>query len=278
MSDTSRISPTAYATGYMWYRLGLSDPALATERGKRLDRAFSIVIQPRRLLGGTGAFDTLMRARHMGIDYLLEQAIDAGKVSQVIELAAGFSGRGLRMVQKYPHLNYIETDLPHMATIKRDMLASAGLLSDRHQVRDIDALLDAGPLSLPDLIDHLDKDSGTAIITEGLMSYMDPYHARSIWQRLSTQLRRFPVGLYLSDGYIESEVKSLSSSIIKTILQRFVKGRLHNHYSSAEDATAKLTTHGFDRATLHAARSLPATSKLGTMPGGSKVRVLEAWV
>lgn len=278
MTDTTRISPTAYATGYMWYRLGLSHPALATKRGKRLDRAFSLAIQPRRLLGGTGAFDTLMRTRHTGIDYLLEQAITDGRISQVIELAAGFSGRGWRMTQKYPQLNYIETDLPHMAAIKREMLASAGLLSSRHQVQDIDALLDEGTLSLAALIDTLDTSRGTAFITEGLMSYMDPDSARGIWQRLSTQLQRFPHGLYLSDGYIESEVKSLSSSLIKTILQRFVKGRLHNHYTSANDATAKLTGNGFARATLHAAKTLPATRELGAQPGGNRVRVLEAWV
>ncbi len=278
MSETDRISPTAFATGHMWVRLGLSHPAMSTPRGVRLDRAFSLAIQPRRLLGGTGAFDTLMRARHTGIDCLLEQAIESGKLSQVIELAAGLSGRGWRMTQKFPDLTYIETDLPAMAELKHGMLDGTGLLSDRHQVRVVDALTDAGPESLAALIDTLDSSKGTAIITEGLMSYMDPDTAVTLWQRISGQLKRFPQGLYLSDGYVQSEVKSFSSTLIKTILQRFVKGGLYTHYSSAEDATQKLTSNGFARASLHAARDLPATRELGTKPGGSRVRVLEAWV
>jgi hypothetical protein len=32
------MSPSAYATGYFWYKHGLSHPALATEQGRRVDR------------------------------------------------------------------------------------------------------------------------------------------------------------------------------------------------------------------------------------------------
>ena len=38
--STARLSPTAHATGYLWYRHGLSDAALVTPQGKRLDRGF----------------------------------------------------------------------------------------------------------------------------------------------------------------------------------------------------------------------------------------------
>lgn len=279
MSETARISPTAYATGYMWVRLGLSHPALATKRGKRLDRAFSLAIQPSRLLGGTGAFDTLMMTRHMGIDCLLEQAIESGKVSQVIELAAGFSGRGWRMAQKFgDKIDYLETDLPHMVAIKREMLEAGDLLTPHHRVLEVDALSDEGPQSLAAITESLDQSRGLAIITEGLMSYMDPDTAKLLWQRISGQLGRFPQGVYLSDGYVQSEVQGLSPKIIKAILQRFVKGGLYTHYDSAEDAKQKLESHGFASARLLAAGDIPATRELGNLPGGHRVRVLEAWV
>lgn len=278
MSDSARISPTAYATGYMWVRLGLSHPALATKRGKRLDRAFSVAMQPKRLLGGTGALDTLMKTRHMGIDCLLEQAIDAGKVSQVIELAAGFSGRGWRMAEKYgDKITYIETDLPHMTAIKRDMLENAGFITANHYVHEVDALADDGPQSMAALVDSLDNTKGTAIITEGLMSYMDPDTAKLLWQKISGQLKKFPAGLYLSDGYVQSEVQGLSPKVIKAILQRFVKGGLYTHYISAEDAKQKLESNGFCNARLLAASDIPATRELSNKPGGHRVRVVEAW-
>ncbi|MGB1581879.1 MAG: class I SAM-dependent methyltransferase, partial [Nevskiales bacterium] len=274
-SSTARISPTAFATGYMWFRLGLSHPALATPRGKRLDRAFSLAIQPNRFLGRTGTFDRLMLARHRGIDYFLEQAIEAGKVTQIIEIAAGFSGRGWRMKDRYgDKIHYIETDLPHMAKAKQDLLEAGNLLTDKHDVCILDALLDDGPDSLASITAQLDSSQGLAIITEGLMSYLDPNTAAGLWRRISSQLQPFPNGLYVSDGYIQSEVTGLTSTVIKTILQRFVKGRLHNHYTSAEDASNKLTAHGFKSATLHAARDIPATHALGNKPGGNRVRVL----
>lgn len=251
---------------------------LSNPQGKRLDRAFSLALQPRRFLGASGSLDTLMRTRHLGIDYLLEQAIESGKVSQVIELAAGLSGRGWRMAKQYAdRLTYIETDLPAMAAVKREMLATAGLLSNQHRVVDVDALLDEGPLSLAALCKTLDPDQGLAIVTEGLLSYLNPTTAKALWLRISGQLQGFKHGLYISDGYIQSEVQSLSSTLIRSVLQPFVRGRLHNHYDSAKDAQEKLKAHGFTQATLHAARDLPATAKLGVTKPGRRVRILEAW-
>lgn len=278
MSETARISPTAFATGHMWVRLGLSHPALSTPRGKRLDRAFSYAIQPSRMLGRTPAFDVLMQARHLGIDTLLEAAIEDGRVGQVIELACGLSGRGWRMTQKYPDLTYLETDLPHMAELKRSMLGNAGLLSPHHRVLDVDALTDEGPLSLAQIASELDPDKGVAVITEGLLSYLDPETAHAVWSRIARTLGGFPRGVYLSDGYITSENQGLSAKFVKAIIERFVSGRMHVHYESTADAEQKMQAAGFARTQLHAPRDLPAIRKLGTLPGGNRVRVLEAWV
>ncbi len=164
-----------------------------------------------------------------------------------------------------------------MAQLKSDMLRSADLLTDRHRVLELDALAEDGPDSLAAVINTLDHNQGVAIITEGLMSYLDPAVATALWQRIATQLKRFPQGVYISDGYVQSEVRGLSSRIIKTILQRFVSGRLHTHYDSPADAQQKLTAQGFSRAQLHAAKDLPATRELALHAGGNRVRVVEAW-
>jgi hypothetical protein len=75
-TGSERISPTAYATGYFWYKHGLSHAALATPKGKRLDRPFGLLM---KLLGGE-VFQNLMLARHTAIDALLARAIDDGRV------------------------------------------------------------------------------------------------------------------------------------------------------------------------------------------------------
>jgi hypothetical protein len=42
------------------------------------------------------------------------------------------------------HLMGVETDLPALAVTKREMLAMAGLLSERHRVAELNALADGG--------------------------------------------------------------------------------------------------------------------------------------
>jgi O-methyltransferase involved in polyketide biosynthesis len=275
MATTERISPTAYATGYLWYRLGLSHPALATPQGKRLDRPFGLMM---KILGGN-VFQNLMLARHHGIDWLLSQAIEQGQIGQVVEIAAGLSGRGWRMTQKYgDRLRYVETDLPHMAALKRRLLGDAGLLSERHRVLDLNALADDGPQSLAAITASLDPAVGTAIITEGLMNYLDPATAQGVWQRIATHLGKFPRGLYLADVYLTSENRGLAAKAFGQILQVFVRGRMHIHFQSPAHGVQLMKNAGFGTAVIHETRDLPATRELSRQPGGERVRILEARV
>src|SRR5581483_1125392 len=82
-------------------------------------------------------------ARHRAIDALLERAIERDGTGQVIEVAAGLSPRGWRFAQRYgERLVYVEADLPEMAERKRAALERIGSLSERHRVREVDALRD----------------------------------------------------------------------------------------------------------------------------------------
>jgi len=272
---SERVSPTAYATGYFWYRHGLSHPALATPEGKRLDRPFSVLM---KVLGG-GVFKNLMLARHRAIDALLTRAIEDGRVGQVIEIASGLSGRGLRFMRQYgERLTYLETDLPHMAALKRRLLREAGLLSDKHRVLDLDALADDGPSSLAAIAASLDPKIGTAIITEGLMNYLDPASASDVWQRIARTLKNFPQGLYLADVYFVQQNRGLAAIIFGSVIQAFVRGRLHIHFESAEHGVGLMRNAGFASASIHEIRSLPETRDIGSQPGGERVRVLQAEV
>src|SRR5882757_6281846 len=153
---SERISPTAYATGYFWYRHGLSHPALATAEGRRIDRIVRPLLLGTRLLGGF-SLTALMLARHRGIDRVLGDAIEQGRVGQVIEIAAGLSPRGWDLKRRFgTRLNYIETDLPQMVALKQRLLDEGGLLTLGHSVVELDALADSGPQSLAALAGTLD--------------------------------------------------------------------------------------------------------------------------
>lgn len=276
--STERISPTAYATGYLWYRLGMSHPALATPQGKRLDLAFGVLMKAIKRVSGT-SFDALMIARHKGIDACLTRAIDEDRITQVIEIAAGLSPRGINFAKRYgKKITYIETDLPLMAATKQHLLEKANLLSAHHRVIELDALSERGSQSLAAVIKTLDPNAGTAIITEGLMSYLDGDTARSVWRRFARTLKKFPNGLYLADSYIQRENRGAGGKLFGTVLGRFVKGKIHVHFDSAADMIDTLRSAGFATVNVHEPRSISETRRIAAVKGAERVRILEACV
>lgn len=276
-APTARVSPTAYATGYFWYRQGLSHPAFATPQGRRLDRGFRALI---RLVRATSGFslDALMLARHLGIDARLSEAIESGKVGQVIEIAAGLSPRGWSFMQRYgERLRYFETDLPAMAACKREILGRTGSLSERHRVLELDALADSGPQSLAEVAKQLDPALGTAIVTEGLMNYFDPASAAAVWQRIAGTLSGFPQGVYFSDVYFHERRPHPAVLAFGALLSLFVRGRMHFHFASPQDLVAKMKAAGFRRVRTVQTSAIAATREYAKQRGGDGVRVLEAW-
>lgn len=277
-ADPEKVSPTAYATGYLWYRHGLSHPGLLIPEGRKLDRRFRFLIGLIRLLTGFSV-DALMLSRHKGIDALLARHIESGEVTQVIELAAGLSPRGWRFMQRYgDRISYIETDLPKMAELKRKLLAQAGLASPRHRVVAVNALLNSGPLSLYELAQSLDRQAGVAIVSEGLFSYLDLAAAKGVWRRIAIALKLFPRGVYLSDSYVRQDRFGLGGRLFRGVIQYFVRGRMHVHFQTGAEAVEMLRAAGFTEAALHEPRGIVETQALAQVSGGDRVRILEARV
>lgn len=281
MSDphSHTISPTAYATGRVWLRNGLSHPALLPPQGRGVDVGFRALSGVVGVLGGGLSLEAMLLARHTGIDSLLHEAIEDGRVTQVIELAAGLSPRGWDCMRRYgDRLTYIETDLPQMVGLKRRLLEQGGLAQPRHHVVELDALQADGPTSLSAVAATLDPKGGTAIITEGLMNYLAPRGANHLWRRMARTLSAFPRGLYLSDAYPTAENVSPAMLVFGALLQSFVRGRMHTHFSSVPQGEKKLREFGFRTVQFHATRDLAGSAAYATRKGSERVRVIEAWV
>ena len=245
------ISPTAHYTGAVWSRNGLSHPALSTATGRLMYESARPPLAVSKALGGASLEDLLL-ARHRLIDSLLEQAIERGEVSQVIEIAAGLSARGWRFAQRHgDRLTYIETDLPEMAARKRRALEETGSLGPEHRVVVLDALKGQGEQSLAALAAQLDPDRGVAIITEGLLSYLDRGSVLDLWRRAAQTLSAFPHGLMLSDIHLAGDNSGLATAIGVKLLSAFVRGRVEIHFDDPAGATAALEAAGFGEVSLH---------------------------
>ncbi len=262
------ISPTAHYTAEVWRRHGLSDPALGTWQG----RLMHLGVWPlATVVGalGAGTLDAMLLARHQLIDECLTESIEDGRVGQIVEIAAGLSPRGLRFRREHPDITYVEADLPAMAERKREALAAAGA-PDR--VADLDALAERGPGSLAELAASLDDRKGTAVVTEGLLNYFPRAEVEGLWERIATELGRFPNGLYTSDLLLQSNNAGPVERVFGAALGVFVRGMVHFPFEDEEDAIEALEAAGFTDVQLH-----PGT-EAGDDPGSERVMVIEARV
>jgi O-methyltransferase involved in polyketide biosynthesis len=270
------ISPTAHYTGYVWFANGLSHPAFATKEGRFFYESLRPMNAASRALGGP-TLEGMLLARHRVIDLLLERAIADGRVSQIVEIAAGLSPRGWRFATRHgAALTYVEADLPDMAARKRAILAETGPAVAHHNVVEIDALADGGPRSIAAIAGELDPSRGVAIVTEGLLNYFDAPTVRAMWARFAAALSRAPHGLYLADLSVASEAGGPLAAVFATLLGVFVRGKVHVHFQDAAHAEAELRGAGFADARLHKPASF--ASEIGGVEeaGASRVRIVEA--
>jgi O-methyltransferase involved in polyketide biosynthesis len=269
------ISPTAHYTGYVWYVHGQSHEAFATRAGRVMYHA----LRGPNLIAHKVHLPTLegmLLARHRVIDLRLAQAIDAGEIDQIIEVACGLSPRGWRFRTRYgDRITYVEADLPGMLENKRRILAELGGETPHHRTAIVDALADSGPTSIDAICASLDPERGTAIITEGLINYFDTPTMLGIWRRFAQALRRFPRGLYLSDLILRTGNHGAFVGGFRWLLSVFVRGRVHMHFDSVEEAEDALTGAGLTGMLLdprELAFELPGLE----LEGAGRVRIIEA--
>lgn len=266
------ISPTAHYTGYVWFAHGHSHAAFATPTGRLMYHALHAPnVIARRVKLPT--LEGMLLARHRLIDLRLTLAIETGAIGQIVEVAAGLSPRGWRFRNHYgDRITYVEADLPGMLAHKRRVLAQLGGETPHHRTAEIDALIDDGPTSIHDVLATLDPGVGTAIITEGLVNYFDRPTLLGMWTRFGEGLRRFPSSLYLSDLILDDNQGSLVRGF-KYLLSAFVRGNVHLHFSSSDDAESALLACGLPGVLLD-----PREFELKDLEseGAARVRIIEA--
>jgi O-methyltransferase involved in polyketide biosynthesis len=225
---------------------------------------------------GLPSLEGMLLARHRLIDLRLAQAIEAGEIQQVVEIAAGLSPRGWRFATRYAdRITYIEADLPAMIAHKRRILAALGGETAHHRTVEIDALADLGPTSLAAICATLDPTRGTAVITEGLVNYFERDVVFGMWRRFAAALRRFPRSLYLSDMMLRADNSGPISTGFSWLLSAFVRGRVHMQFETTEQAEDALESTGLIGLLLDPHDFAFEISDFEPA-GASRVRIIEA--
>ncbi|ROU01764.1 class I SAM-dependent methyltransferase [Marinobacter sp. R17] len=276
--DSTGISFTALYTGAVWQHNGLSEDGLTPPAGHALYNLMTPFEGLSRLVTG-GNIRTFLLQRHLIIDQLIHEAIEQRGISQILEIACGLSPRGIRLRQRFPHLQMLETDLPAMATRKAAYLATHGYLGDHHQVRPIDIFADGGPLALERVIeDQFDAARPLLVVTEGLTSYFSLDDISQFWRRLARCLAARPGSAYLTETYLKPEGKILGRGldVLRGALGQMTRAQVSFHFRDGESGARHLAGLGFDDV-----RAIDPEEYYGRLPipesrGTPLVRILDA--
>lgn len=190
-----KVGLTAFYTAAVWAELGLPTARrFLTRRGlflRELTRFGS------GFLGMAGHYSVpnlFLAARHLGLDYLLNQL----QPTQVIELASGLSSRVAR--RQKPGI-YIEVDQPGVIQIKRNLLPTE--LTPGHHLLALDLVDISGAELIEKLAPFLNPAEPTLILAEGLTPYLTEQPLRRLLGTLRELLDYFEDGNLLLDFYLK---------------------------------------------------------------------------
>jgi len=197
-ADSSLISVTAKVAAY--YRQ-FSDIPFAAEVARRIgaDEAFEQILREHGLERDKLTFYAPMfEARYKSITQLI---LESG-ASQVLELASGYSLRGLDLSRSRA-IRYIETDLPDVVTAKLSLLEDVrqqhGLPpSTRHAIASADAL-DLEQVRAAAAV--LDSRQPLTVLCEGLIMYLSKRETEQLATNIHRLLGEFAGGSWISPDF-----------------------------------------------------------------------------
>lgn len=283
-ADPARISVTAKVSAY--YRK-YSDIAFATEVATLIgaDEAFAQIVRDHALEPDKLTFYAPMfEARYKSITQLIGES----GAAQVLELASGYSLRGLDLTQR-DGMHYVETDLPEVVTTKLELLDD---IRRRHDIapRPSHVVMPANVLDLGQLrtaAAGFDRSRPLVILCEGLVGYLTREETGSLTRNVHSLLREFSGGCWLvPDFAFKTELRDLPAERIR--LREAITGVTQRQldasaFDDADDLAASLRRAGFDLQVCSQVDKTPSFSTLAPLGLAPAViermrTILRVWV
>lgn len=239
MLSFNRVSPTAIYTGHVWQKHGRSFQELRLPLGPLFYNFMWPAMSFSKMIGSPTLEDFLL-ARHDLIDHHLHDFIRSGG-KHVIELASGYSPRGLRFIEHYgQQIQYTDTDLPDMAKNKARLLT--GVLQDNanYTICSLDAFAVDGDKSLSHYISGFPENETVAVVAEGLLNYFSADHLSQLFDNLGHVFKDRKGSVFISDIHVRADNQGPLAEAFVEVLSAFVRGKVHLHYQGTAQAVEAL--------------------------------------
>ena len=175
----------------------------------------------------------------------LDKLVRSYNPEQIVELACGYSPRGLVMTQENPDLVYIETDFPTVIERKRKIIAGIDGFkpSKNHHLVSIDAI-DG------DLYDSLkrviNRKKRTLVIAETLTSYLNPSEHEFLVGNIERLLDQTNEGTYLShEG--KNMLPGFFGKMLLFYRDKVGKTRSYKHFEDQKSIKPYFLNRGFKK-------------------------------
>lgn len=232
---STRIGLSAHYTSYVWLKHGLSYPQLSTLSGRLIHLILSPINAFFKVKSGAN-IDTFLLQRHKIIDAQLEQLIKEQGVTQILELGAGLSPRGLSMATKYPHTQYIETDLEPMVKHKTKLIQKMTNPCNL-TIKPCSFIATGNQPCIIERLKEFDTQKPTLVISEGLINYFSKAQLQGAMQTMTKAFKPFSQGYYLTDIY-PNDVHHRSYRYLKfaqCLVSKLTATRWFLHYKNEEE-------------------------------------------
>ena len=189
-------------------------------------QAAELMLSPKTYIANLGDMDFAFKARLMHFESRyrsIDQLLEGLSVKNVLELSSGFSFRGLDLIQQ-KEVHYIDTDLPEVIDIKKNFIDA--LSEPLNPVGSLQTL----PLNALDEQQFhntikLFEPGEVAILTEGLLMYLNPEEKRKLCGIIHNILKERGGYWIVADIYVRKEI-DLRNVMVTEALQGFYE--VHN--------------------------------------------------
>lgn len=243
MKGNDKIAFTAEAVAFM----------RANEKEDEYSKYFvsDSIIRKYKFIGKIIPKNILNRIFHRRINLTrdLDKFIRLYKPQQIVELACGYSVRGLKLTRSNKKLVYIETDFQRVIEKKKNILNKISKekridLSRNYHLIEIDAIKDD---LRENIIKYIDKRKKTLIIAETLTSYLNSEEHKFLIENINKLLNGFDNAAYLSHEGRNKMLSGFFGKLLLTYRNIISKTRSHKHFNNIKDLKNFFTKYGFNR-------------------------------